>query len=144
MFTAHGCHTFLINISFRAALVMFVLYFFIFSVLCEMQLYDWNVFFPFSYHCEHNDKMLYFAKCNVCIQMVGLLFPLSHWVIQQVLIAVCVTFMNCSLICFSYCYSFRWLNPLFKTGYKRRLEEDDMYEVLQEDQSENLGQDLKR
>lgn len=40
--------------------------------------------------------------------------------------------------------SFRWLNPLFSIGYKRRLEEDDMYEVLVEDRSENLGQDLHR
>ncbi|XP_023285607.1 multidrug resistance-associated protein 4-like [Seriola lalandi dorsalis] len=39
---------------------------------------------------------------------------------------------------------FWWLNPLFRTGYKRRLEEDDMYEVLVEDRSERLGQDLQR
>ncbi|XP_008276233.1 ATP-binding cassette sub-family C member 4 [Stegastes partitus] len=39
---------------------------------------------------------------------------------------------------------FWWLNPLFHTGYKRRLEEDDMYEVLTEDKSDNLGQDLQR
>nr|XP_046237998.1 ATP-binding cassette sub-family C member 4-like isoform X2 [Scatophagus argus] len=39
---------------------------------------------------------------------------------------------------------FWWLNPLFSTGYKRRLEEDDMYEVLSEDGSETLGQDLQR
>uniref|UniRef100_A0A665WHX0 ATP-binding cassette, sub-family C (CFTR/MRP), member 4 n=1 Tax=Echeneis naucrates TaxID=173247 RepID=A0A665WHX0_ECHNA len=39
---------------------------------------------------------------------------------------------------------FWWLNPLFRTGYKRRLEEADMYEVLAEDRSERLGQDLKR
>lgn len=39
---------------------------------------------------------------------------------------------------------FCWLNPLFRTGYKRRLEEDDMYHVLAEDRSEKLGQDLQR
>uniref|UniRef100_A0A3Q0SPS2 ATP-binding cassette, sub-family C (CFTR/MRP), member 4 n=1 Tax=Amphilophus citrinellus TaxID=61819 RepID=A0A3Q0SPS2_AMPCI len=39
---------------------------------------------------------------------------------------------------------FWWLNPLFRTGYKRRLEEDDMYEVLAEDRSERLGQELQR
>ncbi|XP_042368760.1 ATP-binding cassette sub-family C member 4-like [Plectropomus leopardus] len=39
---------------------------------------------------------------------------------------------------------FWWLNPLFRTGYKRRLEEDDMYEVLTEDKSDNLGQELQR
>ncbi|XP_017288290.1 multidrug resistance-associated protein 4 [Kryptolebias marmoratus] len=39
---------------------------------------------------------------------------------------------------------FWWLNPLFRIGSKRRLEEDDMYEVLTEDKSENLGQDLQR
>ncbi|TKS66219.1 Multidrug resistance-associated protein 4 [Collichthys lucidus] len=37
-----------------------------------------------------------------------------------------------------------WLNPLFSTGYKRRLDEDDMYQVLPEDRSENLGMDLHR
>ncbi|KAM4711152.1 ATP-binding cassette sub-family C member 4-like isoform 2-T2 [Anableps anableps] len=39
---------------------------------------------------------------------------------------------------------FWWLNPLFRIGYKRRLEEEDMYEVLQEDRSEVLGQELQR
>ncbi|XP_037318655.1 ATP-binding cassette sub-family C member 4-like isoform X2 [Pungitius pungitius] len=39
---------------------------------------------------------------------------------------------------------FWWLNPLFRTGYKRKLEEDDLYEVLPEDRSEKLGQDLQR
>uniref|UniRef100_A0A3Q1EKB6 Uncharacterized protein n=1 Tax=Acanthochromis polyacanthus TaxID=80966 RepID=A0A3Q1EKB6_9TELE len=44
----------------------------------------------------------------------------------------------------SYTCVLRWLNPLFTTGYKRRLEEDDMYEVLPEDRSDRLGQDLQR
>ncbi|XP_031147710.1 multidrug resistance-associated protein 4-like isoform X2 [Sander lucioperca] len=39
---------------------------------------------------------------------------------------------------------FWWLNPLFRIGRKRKLEEDDMYEVLTEDRSEKLGQDLQR
>ncbi|XP_028288222.1 ATP-binding cassette sub-family C member 4 [Parambassis ranga] len=39
---------------------------------------------------------------------------------------------------------FCWLNPLFRIGYKCRLNEDDMYEVLAEDRSEKLGQDLQR
>nr|XP_057907958.1 multidrug resistance-associated protein 4 isoform X2 [Doryrhamphus excisus] len=39
---------------------------------------------------------------------------------------------------------FWWLNPLFRIGYKRRLEEDDMYPVLVEDSSETLGQELQR
>ncbi|XP_056156902.1 ATP-binding cassette sub-family C member 4-like [Lampris incognitus] len=39
---------------------------------------------------------------------------------------------------------FCWLNPLFRIGYKRRLEEDDMYKVLPEDGSERLGQELQR
>lgn len=38
----------------------------------------------------------------------------------------------------------RWLNPLFKTGHKRRLEEDDMYSVLPEDRSRCLGEQLQR
>ncbi|KAB0372736.1 hypothetical protein FD755_015489 [Muntiacus reevesi] len=37
----------------------------------------------------------------------------------------------------------RWLNPLFKIGHKRRLEEDDMYSVLPEDRSQHLGEELQ-
>ena len=37
----------------------------------------------------------------------------------------------------------RWLNPLFKIGHKRRLEEDDMYSVLLEDRSQHLGEELQ-
>ncbi|XP_061546477.1 multidrug resistance-associated protein 4 [Phycodurus eques] len=39
---------------------------------------------------------------------------------------------------------FWWLNPLFRAGYKRTLEEDDIYPVLEEDSSEILGQQLQR
>ncbi|XP_053792269.1 ATP-binding cassette sub-family C member 4 isoform X3 [Vidua macroura] len=38
---------------------------------------------------------------------------------------------------------FWWLNPLFITGHKRRLEEDDMYKVMPEDSSEKLGEELQ-
>ncbi|KAL6087398.1 hypothetical protein STEG23_033403, partial [Scotinomys teguina] len=38
---------------------------------------------------------------------------------------------------------FCWLNPLFKTGHKRRLEEDDMFSVLPEDRSKHLGEELQ-
>ncbi|XP_021551662.1 ATP-binding cassette sub-family C member 4 isoform X3 [Neomonachus schauinslandi] len=38
---------------------------------------------------------------------------------------------------------FWWLNPLFKIGHKRRLEEDDMYSVLPEDRSRHLGEELQ-
>ncbi|KAG8517033.1 Multidrug resistance-associated protein 4 [Galemys pyrenaicus] len=37
-----------------------------------------------------------------------------------------------------------WLNPLFKIGHKRRLEEDDMYSVLPNDRSKHLGEELQR
>uniref|UniRef100_A0A8B9PF63 Multidrug resistance-associated protein 4 n=1 Tax=Apteryx owenii TaxID=8824 RepID=A0A8B9PF63_APTOW len=40
-------------------------------------------------------------------------------------------------------YLNRWLNPLFITGHKRKLEEDDMYKVLPEDSSEKLGEELQ-
>lgn len=43
-----------------------------------------------------------------------------------------------------FCFFSRWLNPLFRIGSKRRIEEDDMYEVLEEDRSEKVGQDLNR
>ncbi|XP_028248988.1 multidrug resistance-associated protein 4-like [Parambassis ranga] len=38
---------------------------------------------------------------------------------------------------------FCWLNPLFRLGYKRKLEADDMYKVLPEDASDTLGQELQ-
>uniref|UniRef100_A0A8D0VRM9 Uncharacterized protein n=1 Tax=Sus scrofa TaxID=9823 RepID=A0A8D0VRM9_PIG len=38
---------------------------------------------------------------------------------------------------------FCWLNPLLRVGYKRRLEEDDMYLVLPEDRSTRLGEELR-
>ncbi|XP_078402042.1 ATP-binding cassette sub-family C member 4 isoform X2 [Cetorhinus maximus] len=39
---------------------------------------------------------------------------------------------------------FCWLNPLFRIGYKRKLEENDLYKVLPEDGSERLGEELQR
>nr|XP_019960169.1 PREDICTED: multidrug resistance-associated protein 4-like [Paralichthys olivaceus] len=39
---------------------------------------------------------------------------------------------------------FWWLNPLFRTGYKRRLEEEDMFRVVPEDSSVALGQEMQR
>uniref|UniRef100_W5L1F9 Cystic fibrosis transmembrane conductance regulator n=1 Tax=Astyanax mexicanus TaxID=7994 RepID=W5L1F9_ASTMX len=38
---------------------------------------------------------------------------------------------------------FCWLNPLFRIGYKRKLEEDDMFKVLPEDESKRLGGELQ-
>ncbi|XP_053563814.1 ATP-binding cassette sub-family C member 4 [Bombina bombina] len=38
---------------------------------------------------------------------------------------------------------FCWLNSLFVLGHKRKLEEDDMYNVLPEDSSERLGEELQ-
>uniref|UniRef100_A0A8D1Z1N6 ABC transmembrane type-1 domain-containing protein n=1 Tax=Sus scrofa TaxID=9823 RepID=A0A8D1Z1N6_PIG len=38
---------------------------------------------------------------------------------------------------------FWWLTPLLRVGYKRRLEEDDMYSVLPEDRSAHLGEELR-
>ncbi|XP_071159454.1 ATP-binding cassette sub-family C member 4-like isoform X3 [Mytilus edulis] len=39
---------------------------------------------------------------------------------------------------------FWWLNPLFKIGYQRRLEVDDMYNVCEQDSSDNLGDRLEK
>ncbi|XP_066267904.1 ATP-binding cassette sub-family C member 4-like isoform X3 [Branchiostoma lanceolatum] len=39
---------------------------------------------------------------------------------------------------------FWWLNPLFYTGYKRRLDERDMYNVQYEDSSQKQSDDLER
>uniref|UniRef100_A0A8W4FMW1 Multidrug resistance-associated protein 4 n=1 Tax=Sus scrofa TaxID=9823 RepID=A0A8W4FMW1_PIG len=38
---------------------------------------------------------------------------------------------------------FWWLTPLLRVGYKRRLEEDDMYSVLPEDRSAHLGKSCR-
>ncbi|XP_069858835.1 ATP-binding cassette sub-family C member 4 [Dipodomys merriami] len=38
---------------------------------------------------------------------------------------------------------FWWLNPLFKIGHQRKLEEDDMYSVLPQDRSKHLGEELQ-
>ncbi|XP_040192032.1 multidrug resistance-associated protein 4 [Rana temporaria] len=38
---------------------------------------------------------------------------------------------------------FCWLNSLFLIGHKRKLEEDDLYNVLPEDTSERLGEELQ-
>ncbi|MEQ2276303.1 hypothetical protein XENORESO_017332 [Xenotaenia resolanae] len=37
-----------------------------------------------------------------------------------------------------------WLTPLLHLGHKRQLNENDMYNVLPEDRSESLGEDLQR
>ncbi|KAL5005221.1 hypothetical protein ScPMuIL_018677 [Solemya velum] len=39
---------------------------------------------------------------------------------------------------------FWWLNPLFTVGYKRRLESEDLYNVVKEDDSEELGNKLEK
>ncbi|XP_024299663.1 ATP-binding cassette sub-family C member 4 isoform X2 [Oncorhynchus tshawytscha] len=39
---------------------------------------------------------------------------------------------------------FCWVTPLFSIGNKRRLEEDDMYQVLPDDASQGLGEELQR
>ncbi|ELR48124.1 hypothetical protein M91_17883, partial [Bos mutus] len=37
----------------------------------------------------------------------------------------------------------RWLNPLFKIGYERKLKQDDLYSVLPEYRSQSLGEQLQ-
>ncbi|XP_062612836.1 ATP-binding cassette sub-family C member 4-like isoform X2 [Saccostrea cucullata] len=39
---------------------------------------------------------------------------------------------------------FWWMNPIFRKGYTRRLEVDDMFNVTNEDSSEDLGKKLER
>ncbi|XP_035673618.1 multidrug resistance-associated protein 4-like isoform X1 [Branchiostoma floridae] len=40
--------------------------------------------------------------------------------------------------------SFSWLDPLFAKGYRKRLEESDLYNVIEEESSQKLGGDLER
>ncbi|CAH1257762.1 ABCC4 [Branchiostoma lanceolatum] len=40
--------------------------------------------------------------------------------------------------------SFSWLDPLFAKGYRKRLEESDLYNVVEEESSQQLGEDLER
>ena len=37
-----------------------------------------------------------------------------------------------------------WVNPLLYKGFKKELEQNDLYEVLEEDQSDVLGNKLQR
>ncbi|XP_053403237.1 ATP-binding cassette sub-family C member 4-like [Mercenaria mercenaria] len=37
-----------------------------------------------------------------------------------------------------------WMNPIFTTGFKRRLEDEDMYNVTHDEESEYLGEKLER
>uniref|UniRef100_A0A674ETA3 Multidrug resistance-associated protein 4 n=1 Tax=Salmo trutta TaxID=8032 RepID=A0A674ETA3_SALTR len=41
-------------------------------------------------------------------------------------------------------FNLYWVTPLFSIGNKRRLEEDDMYQVLPDDASQGLGEELQR
>lgn len=41
-------------------------------------------------------------------------------------------------------HDFSWLNPLLDLSQKRMLEENDMYDILPEDQSETVGEELQR
>uniref|UniRef100_A0A674EH88 Cystic fibrosis transmembrane conductance regulator n=1 Tax=Salmo trutta TaxID=8032 RepID=A0A674EH88_SALTR len=58
----------------------------------------------------------------------------------------CPAHPECNTTCIKHFSSslLLWINPLFRIGYKRRLEEDDMYKVLPEDGSERLGEELQR
>eukprot|EP00058_Branchiostoma_floridae_P018300 XP_002603789.1 hypothetical protein BRAFLDRAFT_86619 [Branchiostoma floridae] len=38
----------------------------------------------------------------------------------------------------------KWLDPLFAKGYRKRLEESDLYNVIEEESSQKLGGDLER
>lgn len=45
------------------------------------------------------------------------------------------------------CFSqllFWWLNPLLSLGYKKNLEKDDLYNILNEDSSEKLREKLEK
>uniref|UniRef100_A0A8C7TH57 Multidrug resistance-associated protein 4 n=1 Tax=Oncorhynchus mykiss TaxID=8022 RepID=A0A8C7TH57_ONCMY len=48
------------------------------------------------------------------------------------------------ILCFLFPQCAFWVTPLFSIGKKRRLEEDDMYQVLPDDASQVLGEELQR
>lgn len=39
---------------------------------------------------------------------------------------------------------FLWVFPLFVKGYSKDLEEEDLYDILKEDQTERVGDELER
>ena len=41
-------------------------------------------------------------------------------------------------------FTFRWMNDVFKKGYKHPLENSDIYEILPEDESQKLADRLER
>ena len=41
-------------------------------------------------------------------------------------------------------FDFSWVNPLLYRGFKKELDQDDLYETLVEDKSDILGQTLER
>ena len=41
-------------------------------------------------------------------------------------------------------FDFSWVNPLLYRGFKKELDQDDLYETLVEDKSDVLGQTLER
>uniref|UniRef100_A0A8C7JKT3 Multidrug resistance-associated protein 4 n=1 Tax=Oncorhynchus kisutch TaxID=8019 RepID=A0A8C7JKT3_ONCKI len=56
--------------------------------------------------------------------------PLLHWLINLLSLFLSIYIS--------------WVTPLFSIGNKRRLEEDDMYQVLPDDASQVLGEELQR
>uniref|UniRef100_A0A674ELT9 Multidrug resistance-associated protein 4 n=1 Tax=Salmo trutta TaxID=8032 RepID=A0A674ELT9_SALTR len=59
----------------------------------------------------------------------------SHHVEQKNSMSTFIKLYRCGLC---------WVTPLFSIGNKRRLEEDDMYQVLPDDASQVLGEELQR
>lgn len=66
------------------------------------------------------------AKISPCIKSE---------IFENVMTGVCITL---------HVYHCRWMNPIFSTGYKRKLEIEDMFNVTNEDASEDLGKRLER
>lgn len=79
-----------------------------------------------------------FSFLNVHWLIIALVNWLLHWLINTLVHEPALSLSP------SFTFSISWVTPLFSIGNKRRLEEDDMYQVLPDDASQGLGEELQR
>ena len=68
---------------------------------------------------------------------------LNHIYVVDIRIILCLLILSFILYVFLD-FDFSWVNPLLYRGFKKELDQDDLYETLVEDKSDVLGQTLER